>query len=100
MNIKTMEEGDWCHYCHQEFNGTEEGLVQEIVLGQGTEPTVETYYHLRCIGKLMVYRIEGVLPQHLFMACVEQLNKPLPQSLFIKIDENQTTLDEFSGEEE
>jgi hypothetical protein len=48
----------------------------------------------------MVYRIEGVLPQHLFMACVEKLNEPLPESLFVKIDENQTTLDEFSGEEE
>jgi hypothetical protein len=94
MNIKTMEEGTICHYCHQEFNGAEEGLVQQLPNGD------EAYYHLRCIGKLMVYRIEGVLPQHLFMACVEKLNEPLPESLFVKIDENQTTLDEFSGEEE
>lgn len=96
MNIKKMEEGAICQYCHQEFNGTEEGLVQEINIEGG--PSIETYYHLRCIGKLMVYRIEGVLPQHLFMACVEQLNKPLPQSLFI--DVGQTTLDNFTDEEE
>ena len=100
MNIRKMEEGEWCHYCHQEFNGIEEGLVQEIVLGQGTEPKIETLYHLRCIGKLMVYRIEGVLPKHLFEACVDKLNKPLPQELFIKIDKDQTTLDDFSSEEE
>ena len=44
----------------------------------------------------MVYRIEGVLPQHLFMACVDELNKPLPQHLK---DKHQTILDDYSQEE-
>lgn len=90
MNIRKIEEGKHCHYCHQEFNGTEEGLVQKLPNGD------ESYYHLRCVGKLMVYRIEGVLPQHLFMSCVGELNKPLPQSL---LDKQQKTLDDF-GEEQ
>jgi len=89
MNIIKIEQGKYCHYCHQEFNGAEEALVQKLPNGD------ESYYHLRCVGKLMVYRIEGVLPQHLFMSCVEELNKPLPQSL---LDKQQTTLDDF-GEE-
>ena len=93
-----MEEGAICHYCHQEFNGVEEGLVQNIEC-TGIDCGIDTYYHLRCVGKLCVYRIEGVLPEHLFMACVEALNKPLPQSLFIKIDKDQTTLDDFTEEE-
>jgi len=84
MNIKTIEEGKFCHYCHEPFNGIEEGLVQEIEGG-------ESYYHLRCAGKLMLYRIEGVLPKHLFSACIEELNKPLPMSL---LHPDQTTLDE------
>lgn len=94
MKIEVPEEGTVCHYCHQEFNGIEEALVQELPNGD------EAYYHLRCIGKLMVYRIEGVLPKHLFEACVDKLNEPLPEELFIKIDENQTTLDDFNEEEE
>ena len=93
MNIKTIEEGEWCHYCHQEFNGVEEGFIQPIESGEST-------YHLRCIGKLIVYRIEGVLPKHLFRAVVDELSEPLPESLFIKIDEEQTTLDDFTSEEE
>tara|TARA_B110000495_G_C23019897_1_gene604851 strand:+ start:102 stop:368 length:267 start_codon:yes stop_codon:yes gene_type:complete len=88
MNINVMKEEDRCHYCHLEFNGIEEGLIQPIESG-------EAYYHLRCIGKLMVYRIEGVLPQHLFLACVDRLQSPLPLSL----KEGQTTLDDFSEEE-
>ena len=44
----------------------------------------------------MVYRIEGVLPQHLFEACVDRLNEPLPLELQ---DKGQKTLDDF-GEEE
>jgi len=90
MDIKKIEEGTHCHYCQQEFNGVEEGLIQKLPNGD------ESYYHLRCVGKLMVYRIEGVLPQHLFMACVEELNKPLPQHLK---DKQQTTLDDFNEEE-
>jgi len=89
MDIRKIEQGKWCHYCHQEFNGIEEGLLQSIESGT-------TYYHLRCVGKLVVYRIEGVLPQHLFMACVDTLNKPLPSSL---TNVGQSTLEEF-GEEE
>ena len=90
MNIKKIEEGKVCHYCRQEFNGVEEGLVQTLPNGE------ESYYHLRCVGKLMVYRIEGVLPQHLFEACVDKLNEPLPLELQ---DKGQKTLDDF-GEEE
>ena len=90
MNIVKVKEGTHCHYCHQEFNGVEEGLVQKLPNGE------DSYYHLRCVGKLMVYRIEGVLPQHLFMACVDELNKPLPENL----KNNQTTLDDFEDEEE
>ena len=52
MNIKTIDEGEWCHYCHQEFNGAEEGFIQTHENGD------EALYHLRCIGKFMVYRIE------------------------------------------
>jgi len=89
MNIRTIEEGIMCHYCREDFSGVEEGLVQEI------ENDVETYYHLRCIGKLCVYRIGGVLPQHLFLACISELNKPLPDTL----QNGQKTLDEY-GEEE
>ena len=88
MDIKTMETKDRCHYCHLEFNGVEEGLVQSIESGN-------SFYHLRCIGKLMVYRIEGVLPQHLFLACVETLREPLP----LNLKEGQTTLDDFNEEE-
>tara|TARA_R110002051_G_scaffold278291_3_gene339649 strand:+ start:438 stop:713 length:276 start_codon:yes stop_codon:yes gene_type:complete len=91
MNIKTIEEGTICHYCRQEFNGTEEGLVQMITDG-------EAFYHLRCIGKLCVYRIEGVIPQHLFVACIEELNKPLPDNL--KDKTIQVTLDAYNEEEE
>ena len=94
MKIKKMSKESICHYCHENFNGVEEGLIQNLPDGS------ESYYCLRCIGKLMVYRIEGVLPQHLFMACVDKLNEPLPEELFIKIDENQTTLDDFNEEEE
>jgi len=90
MNIIKIEEGKYCHYCHQEFNGTEEALVQELPNGD------ESYYHLRCVGKLMVYRIEGVLPQHLFMSCVEKLQEPLPQHL---LDKYQKSLEDF-GEEQ
>lgn len=85
MNIKTIEEGKLCHYCREPFNGAEEGLVQEIIEG-------ESYYHLRCSGKLMLYRIEGVLPKHLFEACIKELQKPLPLSL---TDPQQTTLEEL-----
>ena len=94
MNIKTIDEGEWCHYCHQEFNGVEEGFIQPLENGD------ESFYHLRCIGKLMVYRIEGVLPQHLFMACIDQLQKPLPESLLKKLDVGQSTLDNYIGDDE
>ena len=89
MDIRVIEEGKICHYCRQPFNGVEEGLVQKLPNGE------DAYYHLRCVGKLCVYRIEGVLPQHLFKACIEELNNPLPESL----NENQTTLDDFDEEE-
>jgi hypothetical protein len=82
MNIRTIEEGTLCHYCREPFNGAEEGLVQEIADG-------ESYYHLRCGGKLMLYRIEGVLPKHLFDACIRELQNPLPLEL---TDPQQTTL--------
>ena len=88
MNIKKIEQGKKCHYCREEFNGVEEGLVQLLPNGE------ESYYHLRCVGKLMVYRIEGVLPPHLFTAVVDKLNKPLPNE-----DNGQTTLDDFQEEE-
>ena len=42
MNIKKIEQGKICHYCRQEFNGTEEGLIQTLPNGE------ESYYHLRC----------------------------------------------------
>ena len=83
MNIRNIEEGKLCHYCREPFNGAEEGLVQDIPMG-------ESYYHLRCGGKLMLYRIEGVLPKHLFDACIKELQNPLPVTLG---DPNQTTLD-------
>ena len=85
MNIKTIKEGTLCHYCREPFNGAEEGLVQEITDG-------ESYYHLRCGGKLMLYRIEGVLPKHLFDACIRELQNPLPIEL---ADPQQTTLAEL-----
>tara|TARA_Y100000592_G_C5482053_1_gene326305 strand:+ start:8258 stop:8524 length:267 start_codon:yes stop_codon:yes gene_type:complete len=88
MNIRKIEQGKKCHYCREPFNGVEEGLVQILPNGE------ESYYHLRCVGKLMVYRIEGVLPKHLFTAVVDELNKPLP------IEETgQTTLNDFHEEE-
>tara|TARA_R100001015_G_C4629882_1_gene191051 strand:- start:773 stop:1045 length:273 start_codon:yes stop_codon:yes gene_type:complete len=90
MDVRKIEEGKVCHYCHQPFNGIEEGLVQTLPNGE------ESYYHLRCVGKLMVYRIEGVLPQHLFEACIDKLNQPLPQKLK---DEQQMSLDDFSEQE-
>tara|TARA_R100000734_G_scaffold19000_1_gene17437 strand:- start:4145 stop:4417 length:273 start_codon:yes stop_codon:yes gene_type:complete len=90
MDIRKIKEGTYCHYCHQEFNGVEEGLVQKLPNGE------DSYYHLRCVGKLMVYRIEGVLPQHLFMACVDKLNNPLPNELK---DVHQTKLDDYTQEE-
>jgi len=86
MDIRVIEEGKICHYCRQPFNGVEEGLVQTLPNGE------ESYYHLRCVGKLCVYRIEGVLPKHLFEACIEELKKPL-------IDEGQTSLNDFKEEE-
>ena len=88
MDIRVLEEGKICHYCREPFNGVEEGLVQLV------ENEKETYYHLRCIGKLCVYRIEGVLPKHLFSAVVEELKKPLPDN-----KEGQLTLDDFNEEE-
>ena len=95
MKIEKMNKENICHYCHENFNGVEEGLIQTISDGS------ESYYCLRCVGKLMVYRIEGVLPQHLFMARIEKLNEPLPEELKDKkIDEGQSTLDEFTGDEE
>ena len=42
----------------------------------------------------MVYRIEGVLPKHLFEAVVTELKNPLPVE-----DNGQTTLDDFQEEE-
>ena len=95
MNIEIRDEDEICHYCHENFNGMEEGFAQAIESG-------EALYHLRCIGKLMVYRIEGVLPQHLFTACIEQLSEPLPEQLrekTIRIG-REITLDDFTGEEE
>ena len=92
MDIIKVKEGTHCHYCHQEFNGLDEAWVNILPNGD------ESYYHLRCGGKLFIYRIEGVLPKHLFAACVEELNKPLPKELKVK-DKEQTTLDDF-GEEE
>ena len=89
MNIKNVEKGTICHYCHQEFNGHEEAWVNELNNGE------ESYYHLRCGGKLFVYRIEGVLPKHLFEAVIEKLQHPLPKS-----DEGQKSLDEYTEEEE
>ena len=88
MDIRVIEEGKICHYCREPFNGVEEGLVQLLPNGE------EAYYHLRCIGKLCVYRIEGVLPKHLFSAVVEELKKPLPDN-----KEGQLTLDDFNEEE-
>jgi hypothetical protein len=88
MDIRVLEEGRICHYCREPFNGVEEGLVQLLPNGE------EAYYHLRCIGKLCVYRIEGVLPKHLFSAVVEELKKPLPDN-----KEGQLTLDDFNEEE-
>jgi hypothetical protein len=88
MDIRVLEEGKICHYCREPFNGVEEGLVQLLPNGE------EAYYHLRCIGKLCVYRIEGVLPKHLFSAVVEELKKPLPDN-----KEGQLTLDDFNEEE-
>jgi len=88
MNIKIVSDKEMCHYCRDNFNGIEEAFVQEIESG-------EALYHLRCIGKLMVYRIEGVLPKHLFACCVEELGKPLPDELLL----TQTSLTDY-GEEQ
>ena len=88
MNIKEIGKGEWCHYCHQEFNGVEEGFVEPIESG-------EALYHLRCLGKLVVYRIEGVLPKHLFTAITDELKNPLPLSL---TDKEQTTLNDYEEE--
>ena len=88
MKIRKIEQGKKCHYSREEFNGVEEGLIQLLPNGE------ESYYHLRCVGKLMVYRIEGVLPKHLFTAVVDELNKPLPFE-----ETGQTTLDDFREEE-
>jgi hypothetical protein len=92
MKIETPDEETICHYCHQKFNGIEEAWVNPLPNGE------ESHYHLRCAGKLFVYRIEGVLPKHLFNAVIKELNEPLPEELKVK-DKGQTTLDEF-GEEE
>ena len=92
MNIQNVEQGTICHYCHQEFNGIEEAWVNPLPNGE------ESFYHLRCAGKLFVYRIEGVLPKHLFGAVINQLNEPLPKELKVR-DKGQTALDDF-GEEE
>lgn len=91
MNIKIRTAEEVCHYCHEKFNGIEEGFEQNIDSGIAL-------YHLRCIGKLMVYRIEGVLPQHLFEACVNKLSEPLPEKL--RDGTIQETLDSYTGEEE
>tara|TARA_R100000353_G_C6504770_1_gene195065 strand:- start:1605 stop:1871 length:267 start_codon:yes stop_codon:yes gene_type:complete len=88
MDIRVIDEEKKCHYCREHFNGVEEGLVQILPNGE------ESYYHLRCIGKLCVYRIEGVLPKHLFEAVVTELKNPLPVE-----DNGQTTLDDFQEEE-
>ena len=91
MNIELVEKGTICHYCHQDFNGLEEAWINELTDGSNS------YYHLRCGGKLFVYRIEGVLPPHLFRALVKELQNPLPLELR---DRPQVTLDAFIGEEE
>tara|TARA_R110002012_G_scaffold303918_3_gene506216 strand:+ start:1472 stop:1771 length:300 start_codon:yes stop_codon:yes gene_type:complete len=93
MDIVEVPAGETCVYCRQEFNGVEEGLAQTLEDGS------IGYYHLRCVGKLCVYRIEGVLPKHLFLAVVEELRKPLPEEYKNKVTEElQKTLDDFTEE--
>ena len=57
MNIEKVEENTKCNWCRD-----------------GAQLSPPAYYHLRCAGKLMVLRIEGILPDKAFSAVVKELN--------------------------
>ena len=69
MNIEKVEENTKCNWCGEGSFPNEEMLVQ-----MGVELSPPAYYHLRCAGKLMVLRIEGILPDKAFSAVVKELN--------------------------
>jgi hypothetical protein len=86
MKIERVEEGTKCNWCGEPSNGWEEMFIDSDV--DGDDPA---YYHLRCLGKMFVLRIEGVLPVKIFNAAVEELNSSV---VLQDIEE------EHSGEEE
>ena len=85
MLIEKVKEGIKCNWCHDVSNGWEEMFVDTAVEGE-----TEAYYHLRCLGKMFVLRIEGVLPDRVFSAAVKELNNT------VVLQDNE----EESGEEE
>ena len=85
MLIEKVKEGIKCNWCHDVSDGWEEMFVDTAVEGE-----TEAYYHLRCLGKMFVLRIEGVLPDRVFSAAVKELNNT------VVLQDNE----EESGEEE
>ncbi len=69
MKIEKVKEGIKCNWCGEVSNGWEEMFIDNDV--DGDDPA---YYHLRCLGKLFVLRIEGVMPEKIFNAAVKELN--------------------------
>ncbi len=69
MIIEKVEEGIKCNWCGEVSNGWEEMFIDNDV--STDDPA---YYHLRCLGKMFVLRIEGVLPEKIFSAAVQELN--------------------------
>jgi len=90
MLIEKVKEGIKCNWCHDLSNGWEEMFVDNEVdmkLSKGRQ----AFYHLRCLGKMFVLRIEGVMPEHIFNAAVQELNSSVVL---------QNTEEEHNGEEE
>ena len=74
MNVEQVEEGIICNWCE------EPSFPNEDMLVQSSDEEI-AYYHLRCIGKLCVLRIEGVLPPKIFRSVVTELNSNIVEQL-------------------
>jgi len=82
MIIEKVEKHIKCNWCHEVSNGWEEMFVDYDVADMDVKRTTHgsilhngpAYYHLRCLGKMFVLRIEGILPDKIFNAAVQELN--------------------------
>ena len=74
MIIEKVKEGIKCNWCGEVSNGWEEMFVDNAVTVDNRLDHNPAYYHLRCLGKMFVLRIEGVMPERIFNAAVKELN--------------------------